>query len=102
VQADYSLLNVYSVYAVNPQKISNTSFSEAINFIKWLISDTGQLFISNYGKSNYTQTLFSGAVQPLKTGSPQPDVSWIIKYAYFNGTECPTEFRDGNHPELYS
>jgi tungstate transport system substrate-binding protein len=99
--ADYSLLNVYSVYAVNPQKVTNASFSEAITFIKWLVSDTGQQLISSYGTGNYSQSLFSGAVQALKTNSPQPDASWIQKYAYFNGTECPTEFQD-DHPELYS
>lgn len=99
-QADYSLLNVYSVYAVNPQKISNARFTEAVSFIKWLVSDTGQQVVSNYGKANYTQTLFSGAVQPLKVGSPQPDVNWIKQYAYFNGTECPPQFR-GDQAELY-
>jgi tungstate transport system substrate-binding protein len=99
--ADYSLLNVYSVYAVNPLKVTNASFNEAITFIKWLVSDTGQQIISNYGTGNYSQSLFSGAVQALKTNNPQPDASWIQKYAYFNGTECPSDFRD-DHPELYS
>ena len=98
---DYSLLNVYSVYAVNPEKVSNVTFNVAIDFIKWLVSDAGQNVISNYGTANYTQSLFSGAAQPLKTGSPQPDVSWIEKYAFFNGTECPVQYRD-DHPELYS
>ena len=98
--SDYQLLNVYSVYAVNPQKISNVSYNEAITFIKWLISDAGQQVISNYGTANYSQNLFSGAVQPLKTGSPQPDVQWIQQYAFFNGTECPTQYQD-DHPELY-
>jgi tungstate transport system substrate-binding protein len=98
---DYSLLNVYSIYAVNPQKISNVSFNEAINFIKWIVSDTGQQVITNYGTANYSQSLFNGAVQPLKDNAPQPDVSWIQKYAFFNGTECPAEYRD-DHPELYT
>jgi tungstate transport system substrate-binding protein len=98
---DYSLLNVYSVYAVNPQKISNVSFSQAIAFIKWLVSDAGQQVINNYGTGNYSQQLFYGAVQPLKNNGPQPDVSWIQKYAFFNGTECPTQYQD-DHPELYS
>jgi len=49
---DYSLLNVYSVYAVSPQVVSNVSFSEAIAFIKWLVSDAGQQVISNYGTGN--------------------------------------------------
>ena len=95
-----SLLNVYSVMAVNPQKISNVSFNEAIDFIKWLVSDAGQLVISDYGKTNYSQSLFYGAVQPLKDNSPQPDVSWIQSYAFFNDTECPIQYRD-DHPELY-
>jgi tungstate transport system substrate-binding protein len=97
---DYSLLNVYSVYAVNPQKVSNVSFSQAITFIKWLVSDAGQQLIDNYGTSNYSQPLFYGAVQPLKNNSPQPDASWIKQYALFNGTECPTQYQD-DHPELY-
>jgi tungstate transport system substrate-binding protein len=97
---DYSLLNVYSVYAVNPQKVSNVSFSQAITFIKWLVSDAGQQVINNYGTSNYSQPLFYGAVQPLKNNSPQPDASWIKQYALFNGTECPTQYQD-DQPELY-
>ncbi len=97
---DYSLLNVYSIYAVNPQKISNVSFNEAVSFIKWIVSDTGQQVITNYGTANYSQSLFTGAVQPLKDNAPQPDVGWIQKYAFFNGTECPAEYRD-DHPELY-
>ncbi len=95
-----SLLNVYSVMAVNPAKVNNVSFSDAIDFIKWLVSDIGQQVIDNYGVSQYGQHLFHGAVQALKNNSPQPDVSWIQSYAYFNGTECPTQYRDG-HPELY-
>jgi tungstate transport system substrate-binding protein len=98
---DYALLNVYSVYGVNPQAVSNASFSEAITFIKWLVSDVGQQLISNYGTGNYTQQQFYGAVQPLKNDTPQPDVLWIRQYAYFNGTECPTQYQN-NHPELYS
>jgi tungstate transport system substrate-binding protein len=101
VNGGKSLLNVYSVMAVNPAKVSNVSFNDAIDFIKWLVSDTGQQVISNYGKANYTQSLFYGAVQPLKNNSPQPDVSWIQSYAFFNATECPTQYRD-DHPELYT
>jgi tungstate transport system substrate-binding protein len=101
VNGGKSLLNVYSVMAVNPAKVSNVSFNDAIDFIKWLVSDTGQQVISNYGVSNYSQQLFYGAVQPLKSSSPQPAVSWIQSYAFFNGTECPTQYRD-DHPELYT
>ncbi len=96
-----SLLNVYSVMAVNPAKVSNVSFNDAIDFIKWLVSDMGQQVIGNYGSGNYSQRLFYGAVQPLTEGLPQPDVSWIQSYAFFNGTECPVQYRD-DHLELYS
>jgi len=95
---DYSLLNVYSVYAVNPQKVSNVSFSQAIAFIEWLVSYSGQHVINSYG--NYSQPLFYGAAQPLKNNSPQPDVSWIKQYAFFNGTECPTQYQAGQN-QLY-
>ena len=100
VSGGKSLLNVYSVMAVNPAKVSNVSFNDAIDFIKWLVSEAGQQVISNYGKADYSQSLFYSAVQPLKDNSPQPDVSWIRSYAFFNGTECPTQYRD-DHPELY-
>jgi tungstate transport system substrate-binding protein len=96
-----SLLNVYSVMAVNPLKVSNVSFNDAIDFIKWLVSDTGQQVIDNYGVADYGQHLFHSAVQAIKNNSPQPDVSWIQSSAYFNGTECPTQWRD-DHPELYT
>ena len=100
VNGGKSLLNVYSVMAVNPAKVGNVSFSDAVDFIKWLVSDTGQQVISSFGVADYSQSLFYGAVQPLKEGTPQPDVSWIQSYAFFNGTECPLQYR-GDHPELY-
>lgn len=99
--SDYSLLNVYSVYAVNPKVVSNASLSQAITFIKWLVSDTGQQLINNYGVGNYSQQQFFAAVKPLQTGSPQPDVDWMKKYAFFNGAECPTQYQD-DHSELYT
>lgn len=100
VNGGKSLLNVYSVMAVNPAKVGNVSFSDAVDFIKWLVSDTGQQVITSFGVANYSQSLFYGAVQPLKEGTPQPDVSWIQSYAFFNGTECPPQY-SGGHPELY-
>jgi tungstate transport system substrate-binding protein len=100
VSGGYSLLNVYSVMAVDPTKVTNVSFNDAIDFIKWLISDTGQQMIENYGKANYSQSLFYGTVQLLKDNSTEQIVQWIQKYAFFNGTECPLQYRD-DHPELY-
>lgn len=100
VSGGKSLLNVYSAYAVNPQKISSAKFNQAITFIEWLISPTGQNVISTFGEANYSQSLFYGAVQALKNSAPQPDVSWIQDYAFFNGTECPVQYQ-ANQTQLY-
>lgn len=92
---DKSLLNVYSVYAVNPEKIAKVNYNQAITFIEWLVSPEGQNVINSYGTGNYSQPLFYGAVQAFEYPSHfQPDVSWIQSYAFFNGTECPMQYRD--------
>jgi tungstate transport system substrate-binding protein len=98
---DKSLINVYSVYAVNPQKISKVNFDQAIAFIEWLVSPEGQTAINTYGTGNYSQPLFYGAVQAFEYPSHfQPDYSYIQSYAFFNSTECPPQFRD-DEPQLY-
>jgi tungstate transport system substrate-binding protein len=102
-----SLLNVYSAMAVNQTIPANQTLHERINcadamdFIKYLVSNETQQLIENYGKETYAQSLFYGAVQPLKNDAPQPVVSWIKDYAFFDGSECPGQYRNG-YPELYS
>ena len=101
------LLNVYSVMAVNPLVSPNAevhediNFNDAMNFIEYLISDPTQEMISQYGENIYGQSLFTGAVQPLIDDTLQPLVSWIQDYAFFEGSECPPQYRNdaGN---LYS
>jgi tungstate transport system substrate-binding protein len=101
-----ALLNVYSVMAVNPTVPANQSiheqinFNDAMDFIEYLISPTTQQMITNFGKDTYGQSLFYEAVQPLKDDSPQPIVSWIKNDAFFDGSECPPQYRNG-YPELY-
>ena len=96
------LLNVYSVMAVNQTRHPSVNFSNAITFIKYLISDDCQQLIDNYGKDKYGESLFHSAVQPLKQNSTSQIVQWIKDYAFINGTECPPEYRDPRYPELYS
>jgi tungstate transport system substrate-binding protein len=100
-----SLLNVYSVMAVNQtQPHTNTTYqinyADSMDFIKYLVSSETQQFITNFGKADYGQSLFTGAVQPLKDNAPQPIVQWIIDAAFFGGTECPPQYRNG-YSELY-
>jgi len=96
-----AMLNVYSVMAVNQTRHPQVKFDDAITFIKYLISDEGQQLIENYGKNDYGQSLFYGAVQPLKQNPPSQIVQWIESYALINGAECPPQYIDG-HTELYN
>ena len=102
-----SLLNVYSVMAVNQTVTANQTYHESINyadameFIIYLVSPETQQFIEDYGKADYDQSLFIGAVQPLKDNAPQPIVQWIQDAAFISGSECPTQYRSG-YPQLYT
>lgn len=100
------LLNVYSAIAVNQTRHPSTNFSNAMTFIKFLISDEGQQLIDNYGKSEYGQSLFHSAVQLLKQNSTSQIVQWIKDYTFIKegneSYECPPEYRDSRYPELYT
>jgi len=100
------LLNVYSVMAVNQTKHPSVNFTNAITFIKYLISDEGQQLIDNYGKNMYGRSLFHSTVQLLKQNSTLQIVQWIKDYAFIKegdeSYECPPQYRDSRYPELYS
>jgi hypothetical protein len=57
--------------------------------------------MTDFGKADYGQSLFFGAVQPLQDNAPQPIVQWIIDAAFFDGSECPPQYRNG-YSELYT
>jgi tungstate transport system substrate-binding protein len=108
ITEEQSLLNVYSVMAVNKETVQanqtiheQINFNDAMDFIEYLISSTTQQLINDYGKDTYGQSLFHEAVQPLKDNTPQPIVSWIHDYAFFDGSECPPQYRSG-YPQLYT
>ncbi len=95
------LLNVYSAIAGNQTMHSGINFDGAIAFIKFLVSEEGQEIIADFGKDVYGQSLFYPAVDILKHNTDLTIVQWIKDYAFFNGYECPPEYRD-RHPELYT
>jgi tungstate transport system substrate-binding protein len=99
------LLNVYSVMAVNQTKHPSVNFTNAITFIRYLISDEGQQLIDNYGKDQYGQALFHSTVQLLKQNSTSQIVQWIKDYAFIQdgneSYECPPQYRDSRYPDLY-
>ncbi len=106
ITEEKSLLNVYSAMAVKETIAANKTvhdqinYNDAMEFIKYLVSPETQQFITNYGKETYGQSLFFGAVQPLKDNAPQPIASWIQSSAFFDGSECPQQYRNG-FPGLY-
>jgi ABC-type tungstate transport system permease subunit len=105
---EQSLLNVYSVIAVNKDTVQanqtihdQINFNDAMDFVQYLITPATQQLINDFGKDTYGEPLFYEAVQPLKDNAPQPIVGWIQDYAFFDGSECPPRYRSG-YPELYS
>jgi len=101
VEQGKDLLNVYSAIAVNQTLHPNVNFDGAMTFVKFLISDEGQQIIEQFGRDDYEQSLFYPAVRLLKENIDPTMAQLIRDYAFFNGTECPQEYRKG-YPELYS
>jgi tungstate transport system substrate-binding protein len=100
VEQTKDLLNVYSAIVVNQTSHPSVNFVGAITFMKFLISDEGQQMIELYGNEQYGQSLFYPTIQLLKENTDPTTSQMIEEYAFFNGTECPPEYRIG-YPELY-
>jgi len=84
----------------NQTRHESINFNDAMDFIEYLIAPSTQQLINDYGIDTYGQSLFHEAVQPLKDNTPQPIVSWIQEYAFFDGYECPPQYRNG-YADLY-
>jgi tungstate transport system substrate-binding protein len=95
------LLNVYSAISVNATLQPKANFDGATTFVKYLMSEEGQQLIGTYGVSDYGKSLFYPAVELLKSNTDPVMAQMIRDYAFFEGSECPPQYRFG-HPELYS
>jgi len=100
VESGKDLLNVYSVMAVNPEKNPNVNFNGAIKFIEFLVSESGQATLEEFGKKEYGVSLFNPAVQLLKTNADTEVADWIRGYAFLENSECPLRYRLGQE-QLY-
>ena len=58
VEGDATLLNIYHVMEVNPEKFSKVNHQGAKAFSDFLLSSEGQMLISEYGKDRFEQSLF--------------------------------------------
>ncbi len=101
VEEGESLLNVYSVIAVNAERISTVKYEAAMDFVRWLVGESAQNLIANYGHDAYNASLFSPAVTVIKDHSPSELYQWIQNYAFFESGgvlyECPPEWRNGDY-----
>lgn len=101
VEAGESMLNVYSAIADDPRNanMTKTNFDGSMQFIKYLASDEGQQFFADYGVSQYGQPLFGPYLELIQTkndplgNDPAQLIQWISDYAFFEGSECPQQFR---------
>ena len=91
------LLNVYSVIAVNPDRVPTVNFGDALLFIKFLISNETQTLIGEFKKDIYGESLFYPAVSLLKEKKESLIAQWIMEAAFINGTECPSRYWDIFH-----
>jgi len=94
VDAGKDTLNVYSVIANNPRKteVSGSNFA-SMKFIDFLVSDGVQQILADFGKDKFGKPLFNPYVKLLQTGDKPELIQWIQDLAYFDGTECPTQYR---------
>jgi tungstate transport system substrate-binding protein len=101
VTSGKSMLNVYSAIADDPRNanMTKTNFDGSMQLIKYLVSDDGQQLFANYGSSEYGKPLFGPYLKLLQSNSdplgndPTQLVQWISEYAFFEGSECPQQFR---------
>ncbi len=93
VSGGKDLLNVYSAIPCNPQKLKNAKFDAAMQFTRYLVSDDGQNLFKNFGVQDFGEAIFKPWLPVLKSGSPADVVQMIQQYAYFQGSECPTQYR---------
>lgn len=103
VEAGKSMLNVYSVIAGNPKKFNMTgaNFEGSMQLIRYLVSNEGQDLFASFGVSKYGLALFNPYLKLVESQSDPETIGWIHDLAFFEGSECPQEFRY-QAGELYS
>ncbi|MDI6875355.1 MAG: substrate-binding domain-containing protein [Methanomicrobiales archaeon] len=65
-----SLLNRYSVMAINPTKHPNANIAEANRFIDWILSEEGREIVGSYGTEKYGKPLFTSIPADACSAAP--------------------------------
>lgn len=58
VSGDPDLINIYSLYIVNPNKIEGINYDLAEEFREFILGNEGQVIIGGYGVDEYGENLF--------------------------------------------
>ena len=95
VDAGKDTLNVYSVISNNPRKteVSGSNFDASMKFVDFLVSDKIQQMLADFGKDKFGKPLFNPYVKLLKSNDKPELIQLIQDLAYFDGTECPPQYR---------
>lgn len=95
IESGKSMLNVYSVIADNPRNANMTkvNFEGSMQLIRFLVSSEGQALFANFGVDKYGLPLFKPYVKLIESQNDSELVGWIRDLAFFEGSECPQEFR---------
>jgi tungstate transport system substrate-binding protein len=96
-----SMLNVYSAIADDPRNanMTKTNFQGSMQLIRYLVSDEGQQLFADYAVSQDGKPAFGPYLKLLQSKSdplgndPAQLIQWIGEYAFFEGSECPQQFR---------
>jgi tungstate transport system substrate-binding protein len=72
-------LNIYNIYAVNPEKIKSAKLTIANKFINWLISEEVQSIIAQYGAKEFGGSLFNPIIDGGCTYDLCPDPEENLK-----------------------
>lgn len=85
-------LNVYSAIVCNLESSPRGIFEASMTFVQFLVSDETQRMLETYGEEEFGETLFKPWVPELE--NPDSDiVRWVEEQAYFEGSECPAQYR---------
>jgi tungstate transport system substrate-binding protein len=95
VSAGEELINIYSAIAVDPEANPDANFEDAVTFTEYLTSSEGQAVFESFGVDAYGVSLFNPAVELLSTGSDPTTAAWVEAAGFFEGSECPPEYRRG-------
>jgi len=92
VDSGEATLNVYSAIVCAPDKSPRGRFEASMRFVQFLVSSETQTMLETYGEEEFGSTLFKPWVPEL--ANPGSDiVTWVEEQAYFDGSECPTQYR---------